>query len=531
MSASQFVQVEVGGLPYSIAVSDIERFPGSFFECMIKKEWMKDDKPVVIERDGALFKYVNAFLITGCLPRDSTGKIALDDATLQSLQVEADFFGISTLSEECGVIVKRGKSDLEGFITIRKYLQGNHHNDGFTEVDYSSSLISALKEVWTPFCVKSKIRDHYCTQSIFKSSTIQKVNINELIAAATQSAFGRGTETVTDTSVRNSFEIPVSELNAGALKNLSYYLKGYEILAPHLKPELRPYKLVIYKEGGHFHEHRDTVRGEGHIGTLVVILNSAYTGGELEVTHDGRTEIVTGAYSWVAMYGDCLHKINPVTFGTRVSLIYDIYGAARGGEEDEEEKNENEDDEEEGEEASTVFWEHQNAGRNTPGSDHVRDVSAKTKTRIVDEARAELKSLDSLVITLQHLYPECQTSPAFLKGGDRALYDLLSEQFDVEVVAARIYRSSDPDNGDEETTFSLFAPAVLRDGLGKETDDCQDAKKRRLDPPTTKLVITNQFDRDGLLDYTPFIEHTGNESQAEETVYIVAGLQVRKRAV
>jgi len=52
-----------------------------------------------------------------------------------------------------------------------------------------------------------------------------------------------------------------------------------------------------------------------------------------------------------------------------------------------------------------------------------------------------LNNADSLIITLQHLYPECQTSHAFLKGGDRALYDLLSEQFDVQVVAATIYRT------------------------------------------------------------------------------------------
>ena len=101
-------------------------------------------------------------------------------------------------------------------------------------------------------------------------------------------------------------------------------------LAPHLRLTVRPYKLVIYKESGHFDAHRDTVRGDGHIGTLVIILNSEYTGGELEVTHGGRTEVVTGPYNWVAMYGDCLHKINPVTSGTRVSLIYDIYGTVPG---------------------------------------------------------------------------------------------------------------------------------------------------------------------------------------------------------
>jgi hypothetical protein len=45
----------------------------------------------------------------------------------------------------------------------------------------------------------------------------------------------------------------------------------------------------------------------------------------------------------------------------------------------------------------------------------------------------------------------------------------------------------------------------------------------------TKLVIPIEIDPERVLDYTPYIEHTGNESQAEKTVYVVTGLQVRRR--
>ena len=44
-----------------------------------------------------------------------------------------------------------------------------------------------------------------------------------------------------------------------------------------------------------------------------------------------------------------------------------------------------------------------------------------------------------------------------------------------------------------------------------------------------KLVLPNGLDYDNLLDYTPYDENAGNEPQEEESVYIVAGLQVRKR--
>jgi hypothetical protein len=84
-------------------------------------------------------------------------------------------------------------------------------------------------------------------------------------------------------------------------------------------------KMIIDQTGGYAVQHCDTVHNYCHMGTVVVILNAEYTGGELEMTHGRRSEVVTGPNNWVAMYGDCLHKIHPVTSGTRVSLIYDVY--------------------------------------------------------------------------------------------------------------------------------------------------------------------------------------------------------------
>ena len=159
---------------------------------------------------------------------------------------------------------------------------------------------------------------------IVGTSTFSQINVAELLEMATVSPFGRGMETVVDINVRNSFEIDMEPLIYETYRKLQREIP-LEKLSPGNYVSLRPYKLVLYQEGGHFDAHRDTVRGEDHIGTLVVILNSEYTGGELEVTHHGHTESVTGPYSWVAMYGDCLHQIKPVTSGTRVSLIFDIH--------------------------------------------------------------------------------------------------------------------------------------------------------------------------------------------------------------
>ena len=55
-------------------------------------------------------------------------------------------------------------------------------------------------------------------------------------------------------------------------------------------------------------------------------------------------------------------------------------------------------------------------------------------------------------------------------------------------------------------------------------------KRRKTDPAEcTKLVLSNDLEFESLLDYTPYDEEAGNEPQLEESVYIVAGLQVRRR--
>ena len=98
-----------------------------------------------------------------------------------------------------------------------------------------------------------------------------------------------------------------------------------------LKLSLRARELVIQQESSAQNTARVVPVPDNaeHIGSLALILDSNYTGGELEVTHNGCTEVVTGPYNWVAMYGECLHKINLVTSGTRASLLFDIYGKKR----------------------------------------------------------------------------------------------------------------------------------------------------------------------------------------------------------
>jgi hypothetical protein len=525
----ELIDFVVGGIAYPIHKRDIEKYPESFLSAAVKKEWHDGKTPVVVDRDGELFQHIHAYLVSGFLSK--AAKLSKDKALLDSIRQEAEFFGFPELAEECaldGVI-----APLNNYKTIRSFIETAPK--GSLPVDFPKAsmtpLIVALGTLWAPFCVAGNIDDDLdYDQELFRSSTICNVDVADLVAYASPSSFGRGTETVLDPAVRNSLEIPADKLDPVGLRSIKrLILRTVESLSPNNPIQLKPYKLVIYQEGGHFDQHRDTVRGDGHIGTVVVILNSEYTGGELEITHGGRTEVVTGPYNWVAMYGDCLHKINPVLSGTRVSLIYDIYttkpspqhdGADepaaqrtrtdnQGGSESDKQDSEEDEDEDVNEE-DAEFW----SGGGKPLKFYEAKARGADAPAIHKALNKELRKLDSVVICLQHMYPACQAVPGFLKGADAVLYDVLQDHYEVQVVHCSIHYQ----NG-----YSRYDGMQVCASLFSSFED------NAAPSENTKLVIPTQLDPDRVLDYTPHFENTGNESQAEETVYVVTGLQVRRK--
>jgi predicted 2-oxoglutarate/Fe(II)-dependent dioxygenase YbiX len=93
-------------------------------------------------------------------------------------------------------------------------------------------------------------------------------------------------------------------------------------------------KLNVYTEGGFFKPHVDTPRqGAAQFGTLIVCLPVGFEGGELVVSHGGRTVeyawgegAAEGEVQWAAVYSDCRHEVLPVRAGARVTLTYDLVG-------------------------------------------------------------------------------------------------------------------------------------------------------------------------------------------------------------
>ena len=167
------------------------------------------------------------------------------------------------------------------------------------------------------------------------SFPIPRPQIEALMQHATQAPYGRGEETIVDTSVRNVWQIAPGAVKisgkswAASFENiLSKVTAGLGCHNATVSAEL--YKLLVYDRGGFFLAHRDTEKTPGMFGTLVVTLPSAYRGGALRIRHtDREVTVETDAtdpseISFAAFYADCEHEVLPVREGTRVCLVYNL---------------------------------------------------------------------------------------------------------------------------------------------------------------------------------------------------------------
>src|SRR5262249_55415645 len=118
------------------------------------------------------------------------------------------------------------------------------------------------------------------------------VQARELIAAAERAPYGRGADTVIDPQVRRTWQINPDRGRIGGkhwaqpLESIPGRVAEGLGLSDPINAEF--YELLIYDEGSFFVNHRDTEKAAGMFATLVVVLPSVSTGGELIVRHKDR---------------------------------------------------------------------------------------------------------------------------------------------------------------------------------------------------------------------------------------------------
>lgn len=163
------------------------------------------------------------------------------------------------------------------------------------------------------------------------SMPLGETQARQLIAKARQAPYGRGSETIVDTSVRNTWELDAAQFTFNNQRWPGYIQSVCAKVAADLgiKSPIRAeiYKMLIYERGAMFKSHTDTEKIPGQFGTLVIALPSAHKGGDVVVKHCGETKTFkTSEYrqSFICWYSDVHHKVCPVESGYRWVLTYNL---------------------------------------------------------------------------------------------------------------------------------------------------------------------------------------------------------------
>ena len=168
------------------------------------------------------------------------------------------------------------------------------------------------------------------------SFPVPEVQIRALIKAAERAPYGKGTETLVDTAVRDCRQIDGTRIRLGGAAWAETFSSLLNAAAtglgcPAERLDARLYKLLIYETGGFFAAHRDTEKADGMVATLSVSLPVSGNGGELVVRHrDRELRIDMNAAEpselpYAAFYADCVHETRPVTAGFRLSLVFNLF--------------------------------------------------------------------------------------------------------------------------------------------------------------------------------------------------------------
>ena len=153
----------------------------------------------------------------------------------------------------------------------------------------------------------------------------------KLIGLGRPARFGRGEETLTDTDVRDTWEIPKQLVSArwddAILKVILATVKEELGLPNAARLTADLHSLLVYEPNQFFLAHQDSEKDDSMVGTLVVTLPSNYAGGELMVGHNEEWKAYRGsktALSLVAFYADCQHEVLKVKSGYRITLTYNL---------------------------------------------------------------------------------------------------------------------------------------------------------------------------------------------------------------
>ena len=155
----------------------------------------------------------------------------------------------------------------------------------------------------------------------------------ELRLIARPARYGKETETLLDRRVRDTWEVPRSRVSidgrrwANTLRPMLELIRADLGLAATTSLDAELHSMLVYEPGQFFAAHQDSEKDDRMIGSLVVLLPSRSSGGDLVVSHRGQSMTYRGsatALTFIAFYADTRHEVLPVETGYRVALTYNL---------------------------------------------------------------------------------------------------------------------------------------------------------------------------------------------------------------
>lgn len=162
---------------------------------------------------------------------------------------------------------------------------------------------------------------------------IRAAQAKRLIKVARPAMFGRGEETLSDTTIRDTWEITPDHVRLGGAEwdeHLAAVLAHFrDDLGLPATAELRAelHALLVYGKGQYFLPHQDSEKHDDMVATLVVSLPSVHTGGDLVVDDGGKQRRFRGSRDdvvLVAFYADRRHEVRSVRSGYRITLTFNL---------------------------------------------------------------------------------------------------------------------------------------------------------------------------------------------------------------
>lgn len=378
-----------------------------------------------------------------------------------------------------------------------------------TTLEPMSSILGRLEQTFavTDFCNLPRLTLYIDGKKVGHLGA--DFDAKKIIGFASRSGFGRGTQGVFDESVRKAWEVSGSRISIQS-KYPSYspgdlIVRRLKHMAPpNHKLTTKLHKLAVYESGGHFTKHQDTLHGDNHIASLVIVFGDC-EGGDLVIDHDGSQVTLSAASNqlkYAMFFTDCRHEVLPVTAGYRCALQYDVYKEITDYELDSS-------DDEYTDEISKCIESGRDHGISSITSPN---ISLSNLEQLSKAILQHLEKTPNVAFLLRHQYRAAAITANHLKGLDAQLYEHLAEDFEVVLTPLLI-----GNNCDYDLDYDWWAePFPVNSKL----------------PNKVQLVLAKgDMSSVQQVYHSDYIEHTGNEPQAEENRYFSGAILVKHKSV